>query len=1082
MSDSTLSLVVRQLRELAEPVSAASDGELLDRFARLHDAAALDALVRRHGPTVLGVCRRLLRGPADVDDVFQATFLVFVRRARTLSPRGSLAAWLHTVATHLALRTRAAARRTPPEAAQRPPPEPPTEAAARELCALLDEEPARLPEKYRAPLLLCCLEGRSRDEAARQLGYGVGALKGRLERGRALLRRRLEARGVTLSGALLAGLLVRDARADVPVTLAHSTAQAALDYLGGTASTTAASLAGGFLKGMALGRFKVMAALALLVGVVALGAALFVAPAPAAPVQEQPARQGPAGPPAPAQAKAPAPGDAEPLPAGAVARFGSRLFREGEEIQAIAWSPDGKAIACANLQKLDVRLWDPTTGKVLRVLKGHQGGVWCLAYSTEGKTLVTGSPDGTLRLWDTATGRERLCIPTRQGVPSALALSPDGKTVASAAHNKTLCLWSTAGGQQLHNLQGHKGILITLAFAPDGKTLAGGGGEDRVCLWDVASGRELPKLDLPAGGTSCVRFSPDGKTLAVSGLDGSINLWNLAAGQSLTLGKAERAFTFPQPIAFSPDGKLLACGSMGMVQLWDPAAGKLLSRLAPGQHSRSLAFSPDGKTLATGSEGSIRLWDVATGKERFPDEGHHGSVKAIAFSPDGKLLASGSKDWTVRLWDVKTGKERACLRGHTDVVNSVAFSPDGKLVASGGSYTDRTVRLWDVATGKEARNVATLPHRVSAVAFSPDGALLFASCYQEVRAWNVATGAQVRVFKGGDFTQSTLAVSPDGRLVATGSEGWDVRVWNVRSGGQLHAIRVPNGDIRRVAFTPDGKTLAVCSAAPPCRFYDLATGREVSPAPQNGYGWVFALSPDGQLAASGDNFGKLHLWEFATGQDLVLAAPHGLTAEFSPDGGTLATGNYDCSVLLWDVRAVVQGKHAAVKLSAKELDRLWDELSSADARKAWQAVGRLAASPEQAVALVRERMGPGAGVPPELHKRVLTLVGELSDTKFAVREKAFAELGRLGRAAESSLRAALAGELSAEARRRIEQLLAKLQPGGRPSWYLPAARSLALLEQIGTAEARATLQLLAARAGHAPLRLNARAALERLAR
>src|SRR5262245_11967987 len=192
MSGVPLGGVVRQLHRLAAaPASEVSDGHLLERFCRAGEAAAFEALVRRHGPLVLGVCRRVLRDGHAAEDAFQATFLILLRRARALDGRRSLSNWLYTVAYHVALRARAdAARRRRTEGAARPPVLADTqdEFLWRELQPVLDEELGRLPEHYRAPVVLCYLEGRTNEEASGLLGWPVGTVKSRLARARDLLR------------------------------------------------------------------------------------------------------------------------------------------------------------------------------------------------------------------------------------------------------------------------------------------------------------------------------------------------------------------------------------------------------------------------------------------------------------------------------------------------------------------------------------------------------------------------------------------------------------------------------------------------------------------------------------------------------------------------------------------------------------------------------------------------------------------------------------------------------------------------------------------------------------------------------
>jgi RNA polymerase sigma factor (sigma-70 family) len=200
----TFTQVLNRLRRLAVPPDAEADAALLDRFVRRHDEAAFAALVARHGPMVLGVCRRRLGDAHAADDAYQATFLVLARRARAVRRPESLAGWLYGVASRVTRAARRQARR--PDAAlpelPDPRPDPLAEVSARDLLAVVEEEVGRLPKAYRMAVALVCLEGLSQEEAARRLGWTAGSVKGRLERGRARLHARLARRGVTLSAAL----------------------------------------------------------------------------------------------------------------------------------------------------------------------------------------------------------------------------------------------------------------------------------------------------------------------------------------------------------------------------------------------------------------------------------------------------------------------------------------------------------------------------------------------------------------------------------------------------------------------------------------------------------------------------------------------------------------------------------------------------------------------------------------------------------------------------------------------------------------------------------------------------------------
>src|SRR5262249_6297989 len=249
-----------------------SDRELLERFSLRREEAAFEALVLRHGPMVLRVCRGVLGDDHLTEDAFQATFLVLVRKAADVRKATSAASWLYKVAYRVALRARGAAtrrRRLEAQAPARSDAAPADDALWRDLRAVLDEELQRLPEKYQAPLVLCCLEGLARDEAAQRLGWSPGALKGRLERGREALRARLTRRGVTLPGALGAALLSEGVtRAAVPAGLTEATVRSARALSSGAEAAgvipaRANDLARGITRAMAVARLKVVAALLL---------------------------------------------------------------------------------------------------------------------------------------------------------------------------------------------------------------------------------------------------------------------------------------------------------------------------------------------------------------------------------------------------------------------------------------------------------------------------------------------------------------------------------------------------------------------------------------------------------------------------------------------------------------------------------------------------------------------------------------------------------------------------------------------------------------------------------------------------
>ena len=280
-------LVIEQLRAvLLRDGAGLTDGQLLECFVARRDNAAFEALMRRHGPMVLAVCRRILRNHHDSEDAFQATFLVLARKAASIMPREAVGNWLYGVAYRTALKANAAiAKRREHQVREMPEPEAPQDDSGPDLRPLLDKELNRLPDKYRAPLILCGLEGRTEKEAAGQLGLAQGTLSSRLSRARAMLAKRLARQGVALSLPV--------ASAHVPTALLESTVKAASQFAAGQAATTGlisvevAALTRGVLNAMLLSQFKVTMGILLVAVTVVSGAGVLVSQASGPANQEK---------------------------------------------------------------------------------------------------------------------------------------------------------------------------------------------------------------------------------------------------------------------------------------------------------------------------------------------------------------------------------------------------------------------------------------------------------------------------------------------------------------------------------------------------------------------------------------------------------------------------------------------------------------------------------------------------------------------------------------------------------------------------------------------------------------------------
>jgi RNA polymerase sigma factor (sigma-70 family) len=334
----------------AGTISGAAEDELLERFLVERDEAAFEAIVSRHGPMVAGVCQRLLGDPHDVEDAFQATFLVLVRRARAIRDRRLLGPWLYGVARRVAVRARVrAARRVDRRnVASEPAVAAHDDLEWRDLAPVLDEEVSRLPERYKRPVVLCDLQGLTHEEAARQLGCPIGTVKSRLARARDRLRVRLTRRGLAPAAGLLAGgVASRKALASVPPSLVDATVRLSRGFLNGTtvavrsASPAVVLLMKGTLTTMVFTELlKVAAGGLLAAGLVAIGAEVY----------SQSASSGPSDPPRALSRAQPESPDRAP-PSNAVqgtSTSGDRAARQQ--------SPDRPEPPHGSLRELAVRL------------------------------------------------------------------------------------------------------------------------------------------------------------------------------------------------------------------------------------------------------------------------------------------------------------------------------------------------------------------------------------------------------------------------------------------------------------------------------------------------------------------------------------------------------------------------------------------------------------------------------------------------------------------------------------------------------------------------------------------------------
>ncbi|MBH8563249.1 PD40 domain-containing protein [Nostoc sp. CENA67] len=525
--------------------------------------------------------------------------------------------------------------------------------------------------------------------------------------------------------------------------------------------------------------------------------------------------------------------------------------------------------------------------------QGHQGKVYSVSFSHDGKTIATASLDGTARLWN-LQGQLLQRFQGHQGGVYGVSFSPDGKTIATASDDKTARFWNLQG-QLLQRFQGHQGPVNSVSFSPDGKTIATASDDKTGRLWNL-QGQLLQQFQGHQGPVNSVSFSPDGKTIATASSDNTARLWNLQ-GQLLQQFQGHQGPV--NSVSFSPDGKTIATASSdNTARLWN-LQGQLLQEFQ-GHQGRvwGVSFSPDGKTIATASDdNTARLWNLQ-GQMLQQFQGHQGWVYSVSFSPDGKTIATASDDNTARLWNLQ-GQLLQQFQGHQGPVNSVSFSPDGKTIATASS--DNTAQLWNLQ-GQLLQRFQGHQGPVNSVSFSPDGkTIATASSDNTARLWNLQ-GQLLQEFKGHQGPVNSVSFSPDGKTIATASSDNTARLWNLQ-GQLLQEFKGHQGWVYSVSFSPDGKTIATASSDNTARLWNLQG--QLLQEFKGHQGWIYSVSfsPDGKTIATASDDKTARLWNLQ-GQLLQVFKGHQGTvwgASFSPDGKTIATASYDNTARLWPV-------------------------------------------------------------------------------------------------------------------------------------------------------------------------------------
>ncbi len=539
----------------------------------------------------------------------------------------------------------------------------------------------------------------------------------------------------------------------------------------------------------------------------------------------------------------------------------------GGSMTAVELVPDGERVVSASSDRT-LRVWNLTTGREVRVLRGHERSLTALQLISNGKRAVSGSLDQTVRVWNLETGalEEKISV---GGMVQAVAVTPSGEQIIAGLDDGSITILERST-QTVRRLTGHQKSIRSLAIASDGRRLASTSEDGTLRIWNLATG----EIERVAHWDVAVRYAiatPDGEKIIVSFRDDAIGIFSLAEGR--LIARLEGTRGSGGRLALSRDGRTLVSASLDNLAICDLAAMRVKATLPLPQRAGSVALTPDGRRAITGDfSNKLHLWDLAVETAEWPERSLD-PVTSLAWVPGEDLLLSAAKNRTLTVWDVRSGRALRTLTGHTGSVQTVAALPDGRRAIS-GSF-DNTLRIWDLETGENLRTLTGHKGGILELALIGDGSsVISADLWGEIKIFSLDEGREIRSFQQPSGYLTTLAATTDGCLAVVGirDEGNDEPViLDLATGRVLGDLRGHEGPVVKALIVAEGHRIVTGSDDATIRIWDLASRRELRRL--EGHADLvgsLAATPDGRFLASGSADSTVRVWALDTGECLAV--------------------------------------------------------------------------------------------------------------------------------------------------------------------------------------------------------------------